>query len=122
MAKKTTRKSTKRAKSSRSARKTSRASSKTKSIKKDTPSESLVIKYVRNFIKRMIGNMFAKKKNIKLGIYGPPNAGKTTLANRVCQDWLGKRMGSVSKKSIPNTTSTLVVTRVNILNFITYRH
>ncbi len=107
MAKKTTRKSTKRAKSSRSARKTSRASSKTKSIKKDTPSESLVIKYVRNFIKRMIGNMFAKKKNIKLGIYGPPNAGKTTLANRVCQDWLGKRMGSVSK--IPHETRNVQI-------------
>jgi hypothetical protein len=40
--------------------------------------------------------LFKKKENIKLGIYGPPNAGKTTLANKVCQDWLGETMGSVS--------------------------
>ncbi len=39
---------------------------------------------------------FKKKKEIKLGLYGPPNGGKTTLANRICQDWLGEDMGSVS--------------------------
>lgn len=44
------------------------------------------------FFKRL----FKKKENIKLGIYGPPNAGKTTLANKVCQDWIGENMGSVS--------------------------
>ncbi|MBI4016952.1 MAG: 50S ribosome-binding GTPase [Candidatus Aenigmarchaeota archaeon] len=38
----------------------------------------------------------SKKKTIKLGIYGPPNSGKTTLANKICQDWLGQDMGSVS--------------------------
>jgi len=31
-----------------------------------------------------------------MGLYGPPNGGKTTLANRICQDWLGEDMGSVS--------------------------
>jgi hypothetical protein len=31
-----------------------------------------------------------------LGLYGPPNGGKTTLANRICQDWLGEEMGSAS--------------------------
>ena len=41
-------------------------------------------------------SMFKKKKNIKLGLYGPPNGGKTTLANRICMDWLGEEMGSVS--------------------------
>lgn len=40
--------------------------------------------------------IFKKKKDFKLGLYGPPNGGKTTLANRVCQDWLGEEMGSVS--------------------------
>ncbi|MFT4312741.1 MAG: Era-like GTP-binding protein [Candidatus Woesearchaeota archaeon] len=39
---------------------------------------------------------FKKKKKIKLGLYGPPNGGKTTLANRICMDWLGEEMGSVS--------------------------
>ena len=31
-----------------------------------------------------------------MGLYGPPNGGKTTLANKVCLDWLGEEMGSVS--------------------------
>jgi len=40
--------------------------------------------------------MFRGKKKVKLGLYGPPNGGKTTLANKICQDWLGEDMGSVS--------------------------
>lgn len=42
-------------------------------------------------------NLFKKKKQVKLGLYGPPNAGKTTLANWICKDWLGEEMGSASK-------------------------
>jgi hypothetical protein len=45
---------------------------------------------------KFLKNLFRKKKHIKLGLYGPPNGGKTTLANRICQDWLGEDMGSVS--------------------------
>ncbi len=48
------------------------------------------------FFKRLIRGLFKKKKKIKLGLYGPPNGGKTTLANRICKDWLGEEMGSVS--------------------------
>jgi GTP-binding protein Era len=43
-----------------------------------------------------------KKKRAKIGIYGPPNAGKTTLANRIVRDWTGDAMGSVSH--IPHET------------------
>ncbi len=43
-----------------------------------------------------------KKKKAKIGIYGPPNAGKTTLANRIVRDWTGDAMGSVSP--IPHET------------------
>lgn len=50
---------------------------------------------VKQFFSRM-GSLFKKKKHIKLGLYGPPNGGKTTLANRICKDWLGEEMGSVS--------------------------
>ena len=46
--------------------------------------------------------MFDKKKNISLGFYGPPNAGKTTLANRLCKDWTGEEIGKVSK--VPHET------------------
>ncbi|NQU98843.1 50S ribosome-binding GTPase [Candidatus Woesearchaeota archaeon] len=44
-------------------------------------------------------NLFKKKKQVKLGLYGPPNGGKTTLANKICKDWLGEEMGSVSNIS-----------------------
>ena len=53
-----------------------------------------------SFFKKLGSNLFSKllkkKKNLKIGLYGPPNGGKTTLANRICQDWLGEDMGSVS--------------------------
>ncbi|MBU2638125.1 MAG: GTP-binding protein [Nanoarchaeota archaeon] len=51
--------------------------------------------------------LFGKKKDIKLGLYGPPNAGKSTLANRICKDWLGEEMSSVS--SIPHETREVIV-------------
>jgi len=50
-----------------------------------------------NVIQRIFG-----KKHAKIGIYGPPNVGKTTLANRILRDWTGDVMGSVSE--IPHET------------------
>ena len=55
-----------------------------------------MIGIIKKFINKVFRDLFKKKKHIKIGIYGPPNAGKTTLANRICQDWLGEDMGSVS--------------------------
>lgn len=50
------------------------------------------------FFQRLFGDFFKKKKHVKLGLYGPPNGGKTTLANRICKDVLGEdeAMGTVS--------------------------
>jgi len=62
---------------------------------------------IPNFIKKILQDLFRKKKHIKLGLYGPPNGGKTTLANRICQDWLGEDMGVVS--SIPHETREVQV-------------
>ena len=65
------------------------------------------------FLNKFLRNLFGKKKHIKLGLYGPPNAGKTTLANRVCQDWLGEEMGVVS--NVPHETREIQIKeKVNI--------
>lgn len=50
----------------------------------------------KSFFDKLFMNVFKGKKKIKLGLYGPPNGGKTTLANKICQDWLGENMGTVS--------------------------
>lgn len=55
-----------------------------------------MIKTFKNFLNKFINNIFKKKKHLKLGLYGPPNGGKTTLANKICKDWLGEEMGTVS--------------------------
>ena len=56
----------------------------------------MVVNIIKTFINKVLKNIFRKKQQIKLGLYGPPNGGKTTLENRICQDWLGEDMGSVS--------------------------
>ncbi len=53
-------------------------------------------------LKNKFVGLFKKKKEIKLGFYGPPNAGKTSLANKICQDWIGEDIGTVSK--VPHET------------------
>jgi len=55
-----------------------------------------VIDIFKKFVRKVINNIFRKKQHLRLGLYGPPNGGKTTLANRICEDWLGEKMGSVS--------------------------
>lgn len=55
-----------------------------------------MIKKFKSFFNSFIKKLLGKKKKIKLGLYGPPNGGKTTLANKICEDWLGEQMGSVS--------------------------
>ncbi len=60
------------------------------------------IKIIKNFTKRIFNLFFKKKGNISLGFYGPPNAGKTSLANRICKDWTGEEIGKVS--NIPHET------------------
>lgn len=49
-----------------------------------------------------IFSIFGRKKDIKLGIYGAVNVGKTSLANRIALDWTGEEIGTVSE--IPHET------------------
>lgn len=72
-----------------------------------------------NIFKRLLGkifkNMFKSKKHIRIGLYGPPNAGKSTLANRICKDWLGEEMSTVS--NIPHETREIEIKeQINIKN------
>jgi GTPase len=59
-----------------------------------------------NYIKSLFQSLFgiSLKKDLKLGLYGPPNSGKTTLANKISQDVLGEKatLGTVSH--IPHET------------------
>ncbi|MBU0980892.1 MAG: 50S ribosome-binding GTPase [Nanoarchaeota archaeon] len=66
-----------------------------------------MIGIIRRFINKFFNGLFKKKKHIKLGLYGPPNGGKTTLANRICKDWLGEEMGKVS--NIPHETREIQI-------------
>ncbi|MEM5882906.1 MAG: GTPase, partial [Candidatus Aenigmatarchaeota archaeon] len=58
----------------------------------------------RNFFDWILG-LFGQKKNIRLGIYGETNVGKTTLANRISLDWTGEEVGKVSE--IPHETRSV---------------
>jgi len=62
----------------------------------------MAIKVFKNFFKRIFSGIFRGKRDVKLGFYGPPNSGKTSLANRICKDWTGEDIGSVSK--VPHET------------------
>lgn len=61
-----------------------------------------MIRILKKFSKRIFGSIFSKRENIKIGFYGPPNAGKTSLANKICKDWTGEEIGVVSK--VPHET------------------
>jgi GTPase len=65
----------------------------------------MVIKILKNFFGKVFSGLFKSNKEVKLGFYGPPNAGKTSLANRICKDFTGEEMGSVSK--VPHETRTV---------------
>ncbi len=66
-----------------------------------------MIAFISSFISRVMNTLFKGRKNIKLGLYGPPNGGKTTLANRIAKDWLGEEMGTVS--AIPHETREIKI-------------
>jgi len=60
-----------------------------------------------DFLTNYFNALFRKKKNIKLGLYGPPNAGKSTLANKICKDWIGEEMSTVS--NIAHETREIII-------------
>ncbi|MFB6294730.1 MAG: Era-like GTP-binding protein, partial [Candidatus Nanohaloarchaea archaeon] len=53
-------------------------------------------------IKRFWNRLTGSQSDISLGIYGPPNAGKSTLANRISEDLTGEELSNVSE--VPHET------------------
>ncbi len=69
----------------------------------------------RRLLKKLRFNPFSRKDHIKLGLYGPPNGGKSTLANKICMDWLGQEMSTTSH--IPHETREVIIKeQLNIKN------
>lgn len=66
-----------------------------------------MVNFIQRFFRKLFKNLFRKKKHVRLGLYGPPNAGKTTLANTICKDWLGEKLGTAS--NIPHETREIQV-------------
>ena len=78
-------------------------------VKKGAP----MIKVFKKFIKKVFKDFFRRKKQLKIGLYGPPNGGKTTLANRICMDWLGEEMGLTSNIA-HETREIQIKERINV--------
>lgn len=75
----------------------------------------MVTSFLKGLFKKLSLNPFSKKSHIKLGLYGPPNGGKSTLANKICQDWLGEEMSTVSHIA-HETREIKIKEQVNIKN------
>ncbi|MEK6886819.1 MAG: Era-like GTP-binding protein [Nanoarchaeota archaeon] len=56
-----------------------------------------MLNILKKFIQKVFSDIFSRRGELKLGFYGPPNAGKTTLANKICMDWVGEEIGKVSE-------------------------
>ncbi|PSP95257.1 GTP-binding protein [Halobacteriales archaeon QS_4_62_28] len=61
-----------------------------------------LIRNLKHSISRAVSTLFSEENPKRIGIYGPPNAGKTTLANRIARDWTGDAVGPESH--IPHET------------------
>jgi len=52
--------------------------------------------------------LFFRKKAVKIGIYGPPNAGKTTLANRIIHTFVDENEDVGVSTEVPHETRRVV--------------
>src|SRR3989344_8537870 len=63
--------------------------------------------FLNRFLQRYFRNIFRNRSRVRLGLSGPPNPRKSTLANRICKDWLGQEMSTVS--AIPHETREIKI-------------
>jgi len=66
-----------------------------------------MFKILKRISTRIFRSLFTKRESLEIGFYGPPNAGKTSLANRICKDWTGEEMGTVS--GVPHETRNVQI-------------
>lgn len=74
-----------------------------------------MLKILKRISLRILRGLFVRRKNFKIGFYGPPNAGKTSLANRICKDWTGEEIGAVS--NIPHETRKVQIKEEVIIKY-----
>ncbi len=65
-------------------------------------------KRVKGVLSRLILTLLFKKRAVKIGIYGPPNAGKTTLANRIIHTFVDENEDVGISTEIPHETRRVV--------------
>ncbi|MCW7069337.1 MAG: Era-like GTP-binding protein [Methanophagales archaeon] len=63
---------------------------------------------MRGALSKLITALFFKKKAVKIGIYGPPNAGKTTLANRIIHTFVDDNEDMGVSTEIPHETRRVI--------------
>lgn len=61
-----------------------------------------MVKFIFDFF-----NIFKRKKKVSLGLYGPPNAGKSTLANKILIDILGEEAPKFATSSVEHETRSV---------------
>jgi len=61
-----------------------------------------------SFLSRLLRALFFRKVTAKIGIYGPPNAGKTTLANRIIHTFVDENIDIGIPTEIPHETRRAV--------------
>ena len=57
---------------------------------------------IRDSVANVTDRLFSDGEPKRIGIYGPPNVGKTTLSNRIARDWTGDAVGTESH--VPHET------------------
>ncbi|MBI4173704.1 MAG: 50S ribosome-binding GTPase [Candidatus Aenigmarchaeota archaeon] len=65
----------------------------------------MVLHHLRRWhasLKKLLAALFKTRGDLKIGLYGPVNSGKTTLANAICMDFTGEKLGKVSQ--VPHET------------------
>ena len=66
------------------------------------------MKRSKGLLSRLLRVLFFRKVTAKIGIYGPPNAGKTTLANRIIHTFVDENMDIGIATEIPHETRRAV--------------